>query len=647
MSGNGNADDDKNNNEKCNCLIPFLNNNLQGLANSGCVISVMSTIFFIHGLIIQYFYGTHVIWKNHFHITENFFHILKYVDHVFVGLVALILAYLGQKYGKLKWIGSLVIYLAISCFLLILPEIYGPKGNNSINSTNIRDRLLCDHGEFDNITVMNETYSNNEIMAYLLFIIYQLLYSVCTVSLFCHAISYIDDHLLDRSPIFMGLFFLMYSLGKQAGLYSSWLIYFLNQMKVFTTTVWLSVISVLCICGIIMTTFPNSLSKVASGDSDRNPDGFFQSVLRILKNKIFLFNLLAIVLVDTTLTNFQIFENIFVEAKYHLRKDTIWLSFNDSLLLQILSNHLEQPIIAASYIITGLIITYLRPSASRLIRWNLLAFLSIFIGFSLTMFLKCDVNIKTEYSHALTLTYCSSNCSCSLDSSFRPVCLNGATYFSPCYAGCRTYNNERNVYQDCLCGVTTQTATNGTCNQNCHLIWILAQINYIICRALFAMACIITLFIILRVVLTKDKALALGMYLTLFGHISYITRIFYDAIKGKFCEINGSTKCLLYSNSFTILLASCTLCILGLAIIITAYLWHATKNIALYDLNHNQSSVESEDDSPNNNTTESHTLMENASSNNASTDNVGNEDPNLHQPLFKSVGKGAILQTDF
>lgn len=56
------------------------------------------------------------------------------MDDIFVGLVALILAYLGQQHHKLTWMGTIIIYLAVSCFILVIPEMYRPKESNSINS---------------------------------------------------------------------------------------------------------------------------------------------------------------------------------------------------------------------------------------------------------------------------------------------------------------------------------------------------------------------------------------------------------------------------------------------------------------------------------------------------------------------------------
>lgn len=47
---------------------------------------------------------------------------------------------------------------------------------------------------------------------------------------------------------------------------------------------------------------------------------------------------------------------------------------------------------------------------------------------------------------------CNTNCHCD-GISYSPVCdrLTNTTYFSPCHAGCRSYDEKENVYRDCTC----------------------------------------------------------------------------------------------------------------------------------------------------------------------------------------------------
>lgn len=47
---------------------------------------------------------------------------------------------------------------------------------------------------------------------------------------------------------------------------------------------------------------------------------------------------------------------------------------------------------------------------------------------------------------------CNTNCHCD-GVSYSPVCdrLTNITYFSPCHAGCRSYDEKQNVYRDCTC----------------------------------------------------------------------------------------------------------------------------------------------------------------------------------------------------
>lgn len=64
---------------------------------------------------------------------------------------------------------------------------------------------------------------------------------------------------------------------------------------------------------------------------------------------------------------------------------------------------------------------------------------------------------------------CNTNCHCD-GVSYSPVCdrLTNTTYFSPCHAGCRSYDEKENVYRNCTCSsrvipseISTLQALNG------------------------------------------------------------------------------------------------------------------------------------------------------------------------------------------
>ena len=68
---------------------------------------------------------------------------------------------------------------------------------------------------------------------------------------------------------------------------------------------------------------------------------------------------------------------------------------------------------------------------------------------------------KTNWDYELTNT-CNEQCHCIPDH-FEPICLDGKTYFSPCYAGCDDSPDEYGNIQGCQCGPVGLNATTGHC----------------------------------------------------------------------------------------------------------------------------------------------------------------------------------------
>lgn len=62
---------------------------------------------------------------------------------------------------------------------------------------------------------------------------------------------------------------------------------------------------------------------------------------------------------------------------------------------------------------------------------------------------------------------CNTNCHCD-GISYSPVCdrLTNTTYFSPCHAGCRNYDEKKNVYRDCTCSDRVIPSEIGTLQAN-------------------------------------------------------------------------------------------------------------------------------------------------------------------------------------
>ena len=129
---------------------------------------------------------------------------------------------------------------------------------------------------------------------------------------------------------------------------------------------------------------------------------------------------------------------------------------------------------------------------------------------------------------------CAGNCTCA-DNSYFPICGDdGVTYYSPCFAGCDTFDNITKSYSNCACirtgrdqGLTGEDqgfnhqdadsmserggATPGVCPYQCGSLY--PYVASFALRSLIGTMWIIPkLIVVIRCVSEKDKTLAMGYY---------------------------------------------------------------------------------------------------------------------------------------
>lgn len=99
---------------------------------------------------------------------------------------------------------------------------------------------------------------------------------------------------------------------------------------------------------------------------------------------------------------------------------------------------------------SGYVITKYKPPPKYLFFWNvIIGLISVFAHLSYTQ-LGCQSNSSLIVNG--TVVSCNVNCNCD-GVTFTPVCdrLTGTTYFSPCHAGCTTFNETKEEYSNCTC----------------------------------------------------------------------------------------------------------------------------------------------------------------------------------------------------
>lgn len=283
---------------------------------------------------------------------------------------------------------------------------------------------------------------------------------------------------------------------------------------------------------------------------------FCPSALRILRNKALMFNILGAMFVMGAVMNYQAQEDNYVQSRFYLpsTEDNEMLSGWNN---RYLSFMLKPPVIAATILIGGLVISKLKPAARKIVTMNIVHISLIGVIFIVLIFIKCHlgplVNMKPN-----PWQQCSYGCNCELNE-FEPVCPENSpvTYFSPCQAGCKTLVtlNGLSYYDQCQCGgvdtihQVNVKATSGGCNsQNCLKSWIAFQVLNVLASSLLGSCFVGKTIITLRTAIPQDKVLALAMSITFFSIFANIpVKLAYEAVSYLTCEYwnNDKSKCLL------------------------------------------------------------------------------------------------------
>lgn len=125
---------------------------------------------------------------------------------------------------------------------------------------------------------------------------------------------------------------------------------------------------------------------------------------------------------------------------------------------------------AAGMLLSGYVVSKYKPSAHLLFMWNvLIGFLYLFSTLSYTQ-LGCESTNPVLVNGSIVS--CNPECFCD-EIAYHPVCdrSTDTTYFSPCHAGCRSYDEKLNIYTNCSCSgesiYANRTVSPNACVINC------------------------------------------------------------------------------------------------------------------------------------------------------------------------------------
>lgn len=162
--------------------------------------------------------------------------------------------------------------------------------------------------------------------------------------------------------------------------------------------------------------------------------------MRLLRNKVIIFNNIAAIFYILGGTGFMTFMSRVMEVQFK----------RSSQGGSIISGPVTIMGMVIGLLISGIYISKKKPLPKYLFFWNVIVGLISVFGTLIYANLGCDDGNALMLNGSIRS--CNENCFC--DSvSYSPVCDNVTeeTFFSPCHAGCADYDVDNKVYTNCFC----------------------------------------------------------------------------------------------------------------------------------------------------------------------------------------------------
>lgn len=167
---------------------------------------------------------------------------------------------------------------------------------------------------------------------------------------------------------------------------------------------------------------------------------FPKALMRLLKNKLLVFNNIASIFYILGSSGYITFMGRMMEVQFNTS------SHGGSIItgpITILG-------MTIGLLTSGYVITKYRPPPKYLFFWN--AVLGVMAMSTQIFYTQIGCDGGNSLLMNGSIISCNSNCNCD-GISYSPVCdrSTNTTYFSPCHAGCKTYDEKENIFRDCTC----------------------------------------------------------------------------------------------------------------------------------------------------------------------------------------------------
>ncbi|XP_037025259.1 solute carrier organic anion transporter family member 74D isoform X2 [Bradysia coprophila] len=188
--------------------------------------------------------------------------------------------------------------------------------------------------------------------------------------------------------------------------------------------------------------------RVQEKDESPKMKDFPVALMRLLKNKILMFNILSTIFYILGSSGYITFLSKYMEVQFN----------KNSADASIITGPITIIGMVSGFLLSGYIISKYKPSPRKLFFWNVIVGLGYMAGQVSYIFLSCDNNYINNFSGTLNLTaQCNTNCSCT-GVAYSPVCYEptSTTFFSPCHAGCNRWDDKGKYYDNCACATDNQ-----------------------------------------------------------------------------------------------------------------------------------------------------------------------------------------------
>ncbi|XP_031623047.1 solute carrier organic anion transporter family member 74D-like [Contarinia nasturtii] len=468
---------------------------MQKFAKARCFIVVYVVLGTIQSASATYFNITLTTLEKRFRIPSETTGIILSGNEVSQILLSLILTYFGGQKNTTKWMSWGVACSAFSCFILAWPHFIYGAGEEALQYTQEFLKAILIIHSIQNISSEIDSNSNklknskicqssalfgddcDEEFSYIPLILIFLSQFALGIgnTLYCSlGPTYIDDNTKKRNtPLIFAYAYALRIFGPTLGYGFSYIILRVYIAPTLTPLIpqddqrwmgawwlgWILIGILMFIFAGIIGSFPKSVKKEKTFKSieldtnkcdkniemerkiEENQNGdlkdFPKAIWRLLTNKLLMLN-------------------CFASVFYHLGSGPMTfmgrmmeVQFNKtSAGGSVFTGPLNMFGMAIGILLSGIVIKKFQPSAKYLLSWN------VMIGLILACVRLSYTQLGCDNSNSLlvngSIVLCNANCVCD-GILYSPVCDDSTrtTYFSPCHAGCKSFNEKQNVYNDC------------------------------------------------------------------------------------------------------------------------------------------------------------------------------------------------------